>query len=181
MMARRASLLGLCVAAALAPALPFGDPSGVKVTESIVNGRVFASLTAPAAFTDDVRRLLKSGVPVRFTFTVELQRPSWFWDPTLAATTVAAAATFDSLTGQYQASKYLNSAVVKSELLREEADVRTWFTAFERVPLEPARALEPNADYYIRVRLRARPKPTWSIWPFGGDDASGRKDFTFIR
>jgi hypothetical protein len=31
------------------------------------------------------------------------------------------------------------------------------------------------------VRLRARPKPTWSIWPFGGDDASGRKDFTFIR
>jgi hypothetical protein len=174
---RRAGLVAACLAASMA----WADASEIKITEYIVNGRVFASFAAPGAFTADVKNVLQSGVPLTFSFTVELRREFVLWDQTLASTTVAAAATFDSLTGQYQASKLQNGAVVKSERLEQEADVRTWLTAFERVPLDTAAALEANADYYIRVRLRARPRLTWSIWPFGGDDGSGRKDFTFIR
>ena len=54
-------------------------------------------------------------------------------------------------------------------------------TSFDSVPLEPSEPLEPNADYYVRVRLRASPRRTFSLWPFGRDDGSGRADFTFIR
>ena len=57
-------------------------------------------------------------------------------------------------------------------------------TAFDRVPLEVAAPLEPNAEYYVRVRLYCSPRRTvsiWSIWPFGRDDGSGRADFTYIR
>jgi hypothetical protein len=54
-------------------------------------------------------------------------------------------------------------------------------TTFERVPLQPGEPLEPNADYYVRVRLHASPKRTFSLWPWGRDDGSGRADFTFIR
>ena len=50
-----------------------------------------------------------------------------------------------------------------------------------RSEAEPSEPLEANADYYVRVRLRMSPRRTFSIWPFGRDDGSGRKDFTFIR
>ena len=59
--------------------------------------------------------------------------------------------------------------------------MRGWATAFEGVELGASGALQPNADYYLQVRLRTTPRLTFSLWPFGRDDGSGRKDFTFIR
>jgi hypothetical protein len=172
----------MAVVLAVASGRAWDPASAVKVTEVVVNGRVFASFTAPGAFGEDLRKVLLSGLPVTFTYTVDLRRPSWFWpDPTLASTTVGGAATFDSLTGQYQVSRLQNGAVVKSDRLTQEADVRAALTAFDRVPLEPRQALEPNADYYLRVRLRTQPRLAFSLWPFGSDDGAGRKDFTFIR
>jgi hypothetical protein len=49
------------------------------------------------------------------------------------------------------------------------------------VPLTASEPLEPNTDYYLRVRLRATPRRSFPWWPWGRDDASGRADFTFIR
>jgi hypothetical protein len=184
-MTRRRS--GITVVAALVALATVGatarnEPSGVKVSEVVVNGRIFASFSAPGAFGDDIRRVLQSGLPVTFRYTVELRRPSWMWvDPTLASMTVGASATFDNLTGQYQVSRLQNGSVVKSDRLTQEAEVRAALTAFDRVPLDPREALQPNADYYLRVRLRTQPRLAFSLWPFGSDDGSGRKDFTFIK
>ena len=126
------------------------------------------------AFDDVLQTSLK--------YTVDLRRPSWMWfDPTLASVTVGASATFDNLTGQYQVSRLQNGAVVKSDRVTQEADVRAALTAFDRVPLDPRPALQPNADYYLRVRLRTQPRLSFSLWPFGSDDGTGRKDFTFIK
>ena len=68
-----------------------------------------------------------------------------------------------------------------SERTDKEAEVRGWMMSFDQIALEPSEPLEANADYYVRVRLRTSPRRTFSIWPFGRDDGSGRKDFTFIR
>ena len=91
---------------------------------------------------------------------------------------------FDNLTGKYQLSRLRDGRVVQSEPAHQEGPVRDWMTAFDRVPLEVGAPLEPNAEYYVRVRLYCSPRRTvsiWSIWPFGRDDASGRADFTYIR
>lgn len=181
---RRRSLTGAAALVAIVTvgATPWTDAPGVKVSEVVVNGRVFASFSAPSAFGDDIKRVLQSGLPVTFKYTVDLLRPSWMWfDPTLASVTVGASATFDNLTGQYQVSRLQNGAVVKSDRLTQEAEVRAALTAFDRVPLDPRVALQPNADYYLRVRLRTQPRLSFSLWPFGSDDGTGRKDFTFIK
>jgi hypothetical protein len=178
----RATAVAAALTTAAAASGAWNGPPAIKVTEVVVNGRVFASFSAPAAFGDDRRRVLQSGLPVTFTYTVELRRPSWFWpDATIASTTVGAAVTFDSLTGQYQVSRLQNGSVVKSDRVTQDADVRAALTAFDRVPLDTRQPLEANADYYLRVRLRTQPRLGYSVWPFGGDDAAGRKDFTFIR
>ncbi len=107
--------------------------------------------------------------------------PRFWFDPTLAETSVAASVKFDALTSVYQVSKLRDGRVVWSERTEKDGDVRGWITTFDQIALEPGEPLEANADYYVRVRLRVSPRRTFLFWPWGRDDASGRKDFTFIR
>ena len=178
-MTRRAAasavLAGLASVAVVAAA-------DIRVTPLVADGQVFTSFAAPAAMTEDARAVLRSGLPLTFTFAVALRRPATvWWDATLAEVIVASSVKYDNLTSVYQVSKLQDGRVVWSERTKDEAQVRTWMTTFERVSMQPAVPLEPNADYYVRVRLHASPKRTFSLWPWGRADGSGRADFTFIR
>lgn len=145
--------------------------------------RVLVSLSAPAAFTDETRGVVKTGLTLTFTYDIELRRPSTLWfDSTLARTRLAAAVRFDSLTSTYLVSKERDGRVYWSAKASEEAQVREWMTGFDPIALELSRPLEPNVEYYVRVRLYAAPRSTISwFWPWGRDDGSGRADFTYIR
>jgi hypothetical protein len=171
-----------CVLAAGLASVVILAAAEIRVTPLVADGQVFASFTASSAVTDEARAVLRSGLPLTFTFAVALRRPATiWWDATLAEVTVAAAVKYDNLTSVYQISKLQEGRVVWSERTKDEAQVRTWMTTFERVSMKPAVPLEPNGDYYVRVRLHASPKQTFSLWPWGRDDGSGRADFTFIR
>jgi uncharacterized protein DUF4390 len=172
-------------AIALVGSLTWSASGEVTVTPVVKDEtHVFASFSAAPAFDDDVRKIVQSGLLLTFTYTIDLSRPSTVWfDHRLCGTSVGASVTFNSLTAKYQVQKLREGRVVRSELVDKEADVRDWMTVFDQVPLESCEALEPNADYYVRVRLRSSPRSTFSLWPpfFGRDDASGRKDFTYVR
>jgi hypothetical protein len=182
MIGRKWAMLACGGAVALLVSGAMTGPAVVKVTEVVTSGRVFATFSAPDAFTDDARKVMRSGLLVTFTFQIELKRPSTVWlDRKLGQTIVAASASFDSLTSQYQVQRWRDGRVLtKAERFDKEADVRAALTAFDQVPIETG-PLEPNEDYYLRVTLHTTPRPTMSFWPFGGDDGSGRKDFTYIR
>jgi hypothetical protein len=188
MMRFAASGVALVFSLAAATATPVPDAAGValaddiRVTPLVAEGRVLASFAAPSAFSEDARVVMQSGLLLTFTYTLELRRPATIWfDRTMSVATVAAQVKFDTLTRLYQVTKQTGTTVVWSARTPDDAQVRTWMTTFERVPLDVTEPLEPNADYYVRVRLHATPKRTFSIWPWGHDDATGRADFTFIR
>ena len=154
----------------------------IVVTPLVTDGKVMASFTAIDTFGADARELVKSGLPVTFDYMVELRNPSVLWfDGTLASVQVSASAKYDTLTDTYQVSKTRADKIVWSESTRDQEQVRAWMTAFEKILLEPAEALEPNRDYYVQVRLHQRPKRRFSFWPWGGDDGSGRANFTYLR
>jgi len=166
-------LLGATVAAA---------PSEIRVTPIMADGHLYASFSAPAAFTDDAQAVLQSGLLLTFTFTIELRRPSGFWwDRTLGSATVGATCKFDNLTGTYLVSKVQDGHVTWSNRTMDAAEARGWMTSFERVPVATSGALEANVDYYVHVRLRATPKRTFSLWPWSADDGAGRAAFTNVR
>jgi hypothetical protein len=166
----------LALAALSAPVEP------IQVTPLVTDGQVVVSFTAPTSYGQEVQETVQSGLLVTFTFGVELRRPSTVWvDQTLGTATVASSVKFDNLTGVYQVSKLKEGRVIWSERTEDGKRVRTWMTTFERVPVASRQPLEPNADYYIRVRMHSSPKRTFSLWPWSGDAASGRAEFTFIR
>ena len=154
----------------------------IDVTPVVANDRVLASFSTPSSYAADANEIVKSGLLLTFTYTVELRRPSAIWfDRTLATVMVASSVKFDNLTGVYQVSKLVGSRVTWSEQTRHDAEVRQWMTSFADVALVSPVMLEPNAEYYVQVRMHASPKRTFSLWPFSGDTASGRADFTVIR
>jgi hypothetical protein len=150
------------------------------------DGRVLVSFTARDAWTLAMREVLQSGLTVTFDYEVELRKPApfYFFDPLLARATVSSTAKFDTLTGSYRVGRMRSGMTVRSERLERETDVRDWMTTYDQVALEPITPLEPNADYYVHVRLTKRPKPNISIWsllPFSREEDTGRADFTYIR
>ena len=52
--------------------------------------------------------------------------------------------------------------------------MRGWLTAFERLPLFTTDGLEPNAEYYLRVRVRTMPRNALLFfWPWGAPRRRG--------
>lgn len=182
MTARRALTTTAIWAMAVAMLVAAPANEGIRVTPVVSDGEVSTSFDVPTAFDTDVQDVVRSGLLLTFTFNVELRRPSPVWiDRVLGATTVASSVKFDNLTGVYQVSKLQDGRVFWSERTQKAAQVRVWMTVFDRVAVGSREALEPNADYYVRVRMQASPRRTFSVWPWSSDVASGRADFTFIR
>ena len=179
----QACVIGLALL--VGPAALLAAAGNVRVTPVVADGRVLASFTAADAWSAEARELVQSGLPLTFSFDVALRRPATVWfDTTLAQTEVAASVKFDALTATYQLTRLRDGRVVRSEAARDERVVREWMTVFDKVTLDPSPALEPNVEYYVRVRLYASPRRTfslWSLWPWSRDSSSGRASFTFIR
>ncbi len=154
----------------------------VRVTPLVTAGHVFASFAAGDSYTTEVREAVQSGLPTTLTFVVELRQAAVIWfDRTVSTVTVASSIKYDTLTRTFQVSKMTDGQVFSSESTTKEDDVRKWATEFERVSLSKGDDLEANGEYYVRVRMRATPRRSFSLWPWGRDDATGRADFTFIR
>ncbi|TAK15314.1 MAG: DUF4390 domain-containing protein [Acidobacteria bacterium] len=178
MIRRRALMTGLAVLLSAATLMA----ADVRVTPLIAEGQVFASFTAPDAYSQDVRESVQSGLATSLTFWVELRQSSLVWfDRTLASATVTAAIKYDALTGSFQVTRMADGQVQSSDRTAREEDVKKWATEFERVKLSNGDGLEPNGEYYVRVRVRATPRRNFILWPWGRDDGAGRADFTFIR
>ena len=175
--------MALALAGLSAVAVLWADGE-VKVTPVVSGGRVLATFSAPGAWTAEARELVRGGVVLTFAFDVELRRPSMLFDSTLVRVRMESRGKYDTLTSSFQVSKLRDGKLLESSRSEQEPEVREWMIGFQQVLLEPAEPLEPNAEYYVRVRLYASPRRTvslWSLWPFGRDDGSGRTAFTFIR
>ena len=145
------------------------------------DGQVLVSFELSDGLTEDVRDAIQSGLPTTFSYELELRRGTATWfDRTIAAVTITATVRFDNLTRRYQMSRTLDGRVEDARPTEDQDAVRRWMTRFEHVPLLTTSALEPNGEYYVRVRARTQPRNTWFFWPWGRDWVLGRAQFTFI-
>jgi hypothetical protein len=67
---------------------------------------------------------------------------------------------------------------VESLVTDDESVVERWLTALSRMPLCDTSRLDPNRDYYVRIRARARPSSS-SLLGWAGS-ITGQANFTFI-
>ena len=153
----------------------------IRVRPLARDGVVLVSFELDEGFTEEVQAAIHSGLPITFAYDVELRRgvPLWI-DRSIASSTVAASVRYDNLTRRHQLSRTLDGRTEPDATVTENEDVvKRWLTTFERLPLFKTTNLEPNAEYYVRVRARTHSRNAMFLWPWAGG-ASGLSKFTFI-
>ena len=153
----------------------------VRVTPVVREGRVWVSFGLAGGFTPDVREAVLSGLPVTFTYDVELRRGVPFWpDRILNAATVAVTVTYDTLTRRHSLGRTLDGRIQANKITEDEAEVGRWLTGLDAMPLFPTSSLEAHAEYYVRVRAKTRPHDSMILWPWDRGLVATNANFTFI-
>jgi hypothetical protein len=155
----------------------------IQVTPLVRDGRVYVSFRLTDAFgNEEIRAAIHSGLTITFVYDVELRRSAAAWiDRTLDAATVSAGVQYDNLARRYHVTLYADGRLEDSKTLDREDRAREWLTKFDRLNLFSSNKLEPNAEYYVRVRARTTPRNTSFVWPWQGTDVAGLAKFTFVR
>jgi Domain of unknown function (DUF4390) len=155
----------------------------LQVTPLSRDGEVLVSFKLNEALTDDIKAAIQSGLTVKFVYKVDLRRGSAAWfDRTIQSAEVSASVKYDNLTRRYSVSRTVDGRMDWADSTTREDEAWRWLTSdFARLSLFRGVALEPNAEYYVRVRANASPRNATFIWPWAADDAVGLAKFTFIR
>ena len=178
-------VLSLMFAAALTAQSP-QTPQGLQTLEVVPlprDGEVLVSFKLNETLTDEIRQAIQSGLVVKFVYKVDLRRSSSVWvDRTLRSASVSATLRYDTLRREYHVARAIDGRTEKADVILQEDVAWTWLTRdFSRMSLFRGLALEPNAEYYLRVSANASPRGASFIWPWKGDDAVGFAKFTFMR
>lgn len=143
--------------AGLVPPGLSADASLSRLRTDRTDHDLYASLALSDAFSEEIREMIASGLPVTFTYYLEVarRRPLWF-DKTLARKTVTTTVTYDTLTHQYSLSKKVNDEVTESSVAVSEPDMMRWMTNLERVRLADPTTLAGVDDDSLYVRAKSR-------------------------
>lgn len=174
---RRAAALALAVC--LLGTVPAAADT-LKIVPLVRDGQLLVSCLLADGYTADVHDVIQSGLKTTFTYTVELRLKVPVWvDRIVETATVTTTVQFDNLTRRHSMSRYLDGRVDDAQVTEDEAVVRSWLTAFDKLPLFKTSRLEANREYYVVVRAAARPASNVPFWPWG-TSVSGQTKFTFI-
>ena len=158
-----------------------GADASVQLSTVARDGRVFVSCALTDGLAADLDEAIQSGLATTFTYDAELRRPVSVWlDRSIASAIVATTVQRDTLTGRYQLSRSIDGRIEDSRVTDDKAVMKQFATAFDRLALFSTADLEPNTEYYVRVRIRTRPRVTWFFWPWDRPAATGLARFTFI-
>jgi hypothetical protein len=147
------------------------------------DGELLVSFKLGEALTDDIRVAIHSGLTISFVYKVDLRRGSAAWfDRTIASAVVTATVRYDNLTRRYHVTRLIDGLIDVADKIDREEVAWAWLTShFNRLPLFRSVALEPNGEYYVRVRAHTTPRNASFLWPWQREDVVGLAKFTFVR
>ena len=152
----------------------------LRIVPLVRDGHVLISFQMSDGFTDEVRAAIHSGLKTTFTYTVDLRTPVAAWlDRTIASAVVSTSVQYDNLTRRHTVVRATDGRVEQAQVVETDEEVRNLVTKLERLPLFRTVTLEPNREYYVRVRAEVRPRNASFLWPWGSGRSAQAK-FTFI-
>jgi Domain of unknown function (DUF4390) len=152
----------------------------LRIVPLVRDGLVYVTFQMSDAYTDDVRAAIHSGLKTTFTYTVDLRTSVAVWiDRTLGSTVVSTSVQYDNLTRRYTVVRATDGRIETAQVMENDDEVRALVTKLDRVPLFRTISLEPNREYYLRVRAEVRPRNASFLWPWGSGRSAQAK-FTFI-
>jgi hypothetical protein len=152
----------------------------LRIVPLVRDGHVYVTFQMSDGYTDDVRAAIHSGLKTTFTYTVDLRTSVAVWlDRTVASAVVSTSIQYDNLTRRHTVVRAIDGRVETAQVVESDEDVRALVTKLDRLPLFRTLDLEPNREYYVRVRAEVRPRNAGLLWPWS-NGRSAQAKFTFI-
>ena len=147
------------------------------------DGEVLVTFKLGEAITDDIRAAIHSGLTISFVYKVDLRRSAAAWfDRTIASAVVTATVRYDNLTRKYHVTRLIDGLIDVADKIDREDAAWAWLTnQFNKLPLFRTIELEPNGEYYVRVRAHTTPRNASFVWPWQREEVVGLAKFTFVR
>jgi len=150
----RGGLVGWLLFAGLALANPAWADSPSLVGLDVGTGGRYVTLDARLVngLNDKVREAIESGMPITFTYTIELREKGVLWgDRLVRANQVKHTVQYDSLKKIYRFSEEGNN-VQRKVITHKKENYQELMETLSKVPIAPVYRLDPESSYYVRVR-----------------------------
>ena len=115
-------------------------------------------------FTDDIEEAIEDGIPITFTFEVELREVNSLWNDTLiSSNTIKHVIKYDSLKQVYRFTE-LGKGVKRKIATRNKQKYQKMMLTLSNIPIASVRRLIYNEKYYVRIRANLETDSFW--FPF---------------
>ena len=140
------------------------SPSLVNIGVSTKGKIVVMNARLMDGFTSSISEAIESGVPMTFTFEIELRQENAMWNDTLVSSnTVKHTVKYDSLKKVYRFSE-LGKGVKRKIITRNKENYHKLMLTLKNIPIASTRSLDTNEKYYVRVKADLDADRLW--FPF---------------
>jgi hypothetical protein len=131
---------------------------GTKGKYVVMNARLIDG------FTEKIQEAISNGVPMGFTFEIELRKANTVWmDSLISSNKVRHRIQFDSLKKMYRFSEF-GKNLKRNIITRKKARYQQLMLTLKDIPIAPIYKLDPNEKYYVRVKADLETDRFW--FPF---------------
>jgi hypothetical protein len=131
---------------------------GTKGKYVVVNARLVDG------FTEKVQEAIENGVPMGFSFDIELRQDNTAWiDSLISSNKIRHKVQFDSLKKVYRFSE-AGKNIRRKIITRKNSRYQQLMLTLKDIPIAPIYKLNPNEKYYVRVKADLETDRFW--FPF---------------
>lgn len=155
------------------------SPSLVNIGVGTKGNMVVMHARLVNGFTDSILEAIESGVPMTFTYRIELrQKNTILNDSLVSSNTVQHTVRYDSLKKVYRFSES-GKSVKRKIITRNRENYQKLMLSLNNIPIGSVKRLDPSERYYIRVKADLETDRLWFPFnylffflPFNDFDAS---------
>jgi hypothetical protein len=132
---------------------------GLSIKDIVVSGEkneVRLSSVLKGDIDDDITETIKSGIPITFTYYVELHRKKAVWvDTMVLSKTIKNTVNYDNLKKEYKLTQAVDKEI-KDSISKDIQEVKQWMRKLDKVKIAGYNELEYDKTYYIKVKAELK-------------------------
>jgi hypothetical protein len=165
----------------LALEVPLWGAEIVELRSVVRRDKILVSFQMTDAFSEEVERAVESGLPVSFRFIVQLKKVRTVWlNKKVTTREIRTTVTYDNLTERYKLSLEIDGEIQATDVVSDPEAMRRFMVTIESLELFEPSILEPNGEYYLRVKGVIRDRNLFLFVPWDVGTGWTKRYFTYL-
>ena len=157
-------IIAVIILLGINPAITDASPSIVNIGVGTKGKVVLMNARLVDGFNNSIMDAIENGVPISFTFIVELRQKNNLWsDDLISSNTINHTIQYDSLKMVYRFSES-GKSIKRKIITRNKENYQKLMLTLENIPIASTRRLTSNEKYYIRIKANLETDHIW--FPF---------------